>query len=66
MKLTLECEHGTRTVEFDEGREGIGNVRSVAGERSFASQVVAEITPRCPYCEAQHAPVYEVLRTEAS
>ncbi len=43
VKLTLTCEHGQRTVEFDEGREGIASV-------------VFEMTPRCPYCKAENAP----------
>ena len=68
MKLTLVCDHGTRTVEFDEGREGIGNVQSLAGQRSFAAQVVAEVTPRCPYCEQVWGPLVVVgkLPPEAS
>lgn len=54
MKVTLTCEHGTLTVEVEEGREGIGNVHSLAGQRSFASDFIAAVIPRCPYCDAKY------------
>lgn len=50
MKLTLTCEHGTRTVEIEDGREGIG-------ADHYAKARIAALMPECPYCSIPWQPV---------
>lgn len=43
VKLSLACEHGTWTVEVEDGREGLGADNYVANR-------VRVLMPLCPYC----------------
>lgn len=51
MRLTLKCEHGERTLEIDEGNEGVGS-------NHYARERIAVLMPRCPYCEGAFTPMY--------
>jgi hypothetical protein len=52
VKLSLTREHGTRTVEVEDGREGVG-APLIARER------VRALLSECRFCEDHYSPVAE-------